>query len=191
MSHNISASPSLYGCMEHTELTSSSLSFERLAPILRSKAKAIGMSFFKEEEAAEDVAQETIISLWKAWGTLSSREEAERLVVKVAKHECIDVWRREQRRPHSSLLVSQELSHPASNEGPTLEENELAEAIRGAAETLRKSERRLWRMFSEAEMQPREIAIVTGIQVRTVSSMLSHARKHIYNVLKEGGYIDG
>jgi len=172
-------------------LTSSSLSFERLAPILRSKAKAIGMSFFTSEEAAEDVAQEAIISLWKAWGSLSSREEAERMVVKVAKHECIDVWRREQRRPHSSLTISQELTHPASNESQTLEENELTEAIRGAASTLRKSEQRLWRMFAEAEMQPREIAIVTGIQVRTVSSMLSHARHHIYNVLKEGGFIDG
>ena len=33
--------------MEHTE-------FERLAHILRSRAKQIGLSFFKEEEAAED-----------------------------------------------------------------------------------------------------------------------------------------
>lgn len=32
--------------MEHTE-------FERLAPILRAKAKQIGLSFFKEEEAAK------------------------------------------------------------------------------------------------------------------------------------------
>ena len=177
--------------MEHTELTSSSLSFEHLAPILRLKAKAIGMSFFTSKEQAEDVAQETVISLWKAWGSLSSREEAERMVVKVAKHECIDVWRREQRRPHSSLTISQEQTHPASNEDHSMEENELVEAIRQAASTLRKSERRLWRMFAEAEMQPREIALVTGIHVRTVSSMLSHARHHIYNVLKEGGFIDG
>ena len=169
--------------MEHTE-------FERLAPILRSKAKAVGMSFFASEEQAEDIAQETVISLWKAWGTLSSKEEAERLVVKVAKHECIDVWRREQRRPHTSLTISHEQAHPASSEAQTLEESELAEAIRNAASTLRKSEQRLWRMFAEAEMQPREIAIVTGINVRTVSSMLSHARHHIYNVLKEGGFID-
>ncbi|MBR5053421.1 MAG: sigma-70 family RNA polymerase sigma factor [Bacteroidaceae bacterium] len=169
--------------MEHTE-------FASLAPILRSKAKAVGMSFFASEEQAEDIAQETVISLWKAWGTLSSKEEAERLVVKVAKHECIDVWRREQRRPHTSLTISHEQAHPASSEAQTLEESELAEAIRNAASTLRKSEQRLWRMFAEAEMQPREIAIVTGINVRTVSSMLSHARHHIYNVLKEGGFID-
>ena len=170
--------------MEHTE-------FERLAPILRSKAKAVGMSFFTSEEQAEDVAQETIISLWKAWGTLSSKEEAERLVVRIAKHECIDVWRSRQRHVIRPLTTGRETSHDASTESHSLEESELLEAMRRAAGTLRKSEQRLWRMFAEAEMQPREIAIVTGINVRTVSSMLSHARHHIYNVLKEGGYIDG
>ena len=73
----------------------------------------------------------------------------------------------------------------------TMLKPEILEAMRKAASSLRKSERRLWRMFAEAEMQPREIALVTGINVRTVSSMLSHARHHIYNVLKEGGFIDG
>jgi RNA polymerase sigma factor (sigma-70 family) len=170
--------------MEHTE-------FERLAPILRSRAKQIGLSFFKEEEAAEDVAQETIISLWKAWGTLSSPLEAERLAIRIAKHECIDVWRREQRRPHSPLTASHEVTLPASDEDQTLEESELKAALHNATQTLRRSEQRLWRMFAEAQMDTREIAIATGINARTVSAMLSRARGHIYNVLKEGGYIDG
>ena len=170
--------------MEHTE-------FERLAPILRTKAKQIGLSFFKEEEAAEDVAQETIISLWKAWGTLSSPLEAERLAIRIAKHECINVWRREQRRPHSPLTTSHEVTLPASGEDQTLEESELKAALHKATQTLRRSEQRLWRMFAEAQMDTREIAIATGINARTVSAMLSHARGHIYNVLKEGGYIDG
>ncbi|MBQ5937870.1 MAG: sigma-70 family RNA polymerase sigma factor [Bacteroidaceae bacterium] len=170
--------------MEHTE-------FERLAPILRTKAKQIGLSFFKEEEAAEDVAQETIISLWKAWGTLSSPLEAERMAIRIAKHECINVWRREQRRPHSPLTASHEVTLPASNEDQTLEESELKAALHKATQTLRRSEQRLWRMFAEAQMDTREIAIATGINARTVSAMLSHARGHIYNVLKEGGYIDG
>lgn len=170
--------------MKHTE-------FERLAPILRSKAKAIGQSFFKEGEQTEDVAQETMIRLWKAWPSLSSSEEAVRLTVRIAKHECIDVWRREQRRPHTSLTIAHELTQPASTDNHSLEESELAEALRKAVDTLKRSEQRLWRMFAEAQMLPREIASSTGINVKTVSSMLSHARRHIYNVLKEGGYIDG
>lgn len=170
--------------MEHTE-------FARLAPALRRKAKAVGRDFFKEEELAEDVAQETMIRLWKAWPSLPSPKDAERLAVRIAKHECINVWRREQRRPHTSLSIIREETHAAPIDGHSLEEADLKEAISKATRTLRHSEGRLWRMFAEAGMQTHEIAIATGINVRTVSSMLSHARKHIYNLLKEGGYIDG
>ena len=48
--------------MEHTE-------FARLAPALRRKAKAVGRDFFKEEEAAEDVAQETVSGGERLQGT--------------------------------------------------------------------------------------------------------------------------
>ena len=170
--------------MKHAE-------FASLAPILRLKAKHIAGDFFTSTEDAEDVAQETMIRLWKAWQTLSSPSDAERLAVRIAKHECIDVWRSRQRRPQTTLTISQEVSHPAFGEDQSLEERELAEALRQAAGTLNKSEGRLWRMFAEAQMETSEIASATGINVRTVSSMLSHARHHIYNVLKEGGYIDG
>lgn len=170
--------------MEHTE-------FARLASALRQKAKAVGRDFFKEEEPAEDVAQETMIRLWKAWPSLSSPEDAERLAVRMAKHECINVWRREQRRPHTSLTIIREETHAAPGDEHSLEEADLKEAISKATGTLRHSEGRFWRMFAEAGMEANEIAAATGTNVRTVSSMLSHARKHIYNLLKEGGYIDG
>ena len=104
--------------MEHT-------AFEHFSHILRSKARAVGLGFFKEEETAEDIAQETMISLWKAWGTLSSPLEAERLAIRIAKHECINVWRKAQRQPHSSLTISHEIALPASNEERALEESEL------------------------------------------------------------------
>ena len=170
--------------MKHTE-------FALLAPVLRRKAKNIGENFFSSSEDAEDVAQETMIRLWKAWKTLSSPSDAERLAVRIAKHECVNVWRSRQRRPHTSLVASQENSHPAFGESQALEEHELTEALKRAANSLSRSEQRLWRMFAEAQMDTREIAIATGINARTVSSVLSHARRHIYNVLKEGGYIDG
>ena len=87
-----------------------------------------------------------------------------------------------------ALLLATAITHLW--EGQTLEESELKEALRRATGTLRRSEKRLWRMFAEAQMDTREIAIATGINARTVSAMLSHARHIIYNMLKKGGYID-
>lgn len=165
--------------------------FSSIASVLRQKAKAVGISFFSSEEQAEDVAQETLIRIWKAWDGLSSVGEADKLTVMVAKHECINVWRREQRRPHTSLSISHEETQPAASGSSSLEGDELSEAIRKAASTLPRSEGRLWRMFAETGMAAAEIAAITEINVRSVSAMLSHARSHIYKLLKEGGYIDG
>ena len=165
--------------------------FIRLAPQLRGRAMAVGQSFFASEEEAEDVAQETLIRLWKAWEGLTSAEEAERLTVRVAKYECINTWRREQSRPHTSLSLTTEATHPMAQNAQPMEGDELSEAIRRAACTLPKSEARMWRLFAEAGMSAAEIAAITEINVRSVSSMLSHARGCIYKLLKEGGYIDG
>ena len=170
--------------MEHAE-------FIRLAPQLRKKAMSVGQSFFASEDEAEDVAQETLIRIWKAWDGVSSPGEANRLTISVAKHECINVWRREQRRPHTSLSISHEETQLAAPGSSSLEGDELSEAIRKAATTLPRSEARLWRLFAEAGMTAAEISAITEINVRSVSTMLSHARSHIYKLLKEGGYIDG
>ena len=151
---------------------------------------AVGQSFFSSEEEAEDVAQETLIRIWKAWDGVSSPGEANRLTISVAKHECINVWRREQRRPHTSLSISHEETQPAAPGSSSLEGDELSEAIRKAATMLPRSEARLWRLFAEAGMAAAEIAAITEVNVRSVSTMLSHARNHIYKLLKEGGYID-
>ena len=164
--------------------------FSRLAPVLRTKAIAIGLSFFEQQEAAEDVAQEALIRLWKAWDTLPSPKDAEQLAVSLAKRECVNLYRKEQRRPHSSLSTAHEQVHPASHGSHSIEEDELAEAIRHATHTLPRAEARLWRMFAEAGMEAGEISLITDINVRSVSTMLSHARKHIFKLLKEGGYID-
>ena len=73
----------------------------------------------------------------------------------------------------------------------SLEERELREALWQAAEHLPRREKELWRMHAEAAMGVAEIAAATGIRPRSVSAMLSTARRRIYETLKKGGYIDG
>ena len=70
-----------------------------------------------------------------------------------------------------------------------LHEREVREAIGRAVMRLRPSERRLWTMFAEAQMETAQIAASTGIDVRTTSSMLSTAKRKIMNELKKGGIL--
>ena len=99
-----------------------------------------------------------------------------------------------QRRQHKGIVVPLvQQSAPEVSSSVTasdlLHEHELREALSQAIGHLRPSERRLWIMFAEAQMDAAQIAAATGIGVRTVSSMLSSARNKIKNELKKGGIV--
>lgn len=66
---------------------------------------------------------------------------------------------------------------------------EVREAVAKAVLLLRPSERRLWTMFAEAQMETTQIAAATGISPRSVSAMISTARRKIMNELKKGGFL--
>ena len=52
---------------------------------------------------------------------------------------------------------------------------------------LTKSELRLYRMRHEADMDIQQISAATGIGVRSVSAMLSTARRKLFETVKRGG----
>ena len=52
---------------------------------------------------------------------------------------------------------------------------------------LPKSEQRLFIMYHEMEMDIEQIAAVTGIGSRSISAMLSSARKKLTELLRKGG----
>ena len=71
----------------------------------------------------------------------------------------------------------------------TTDEATLQRAIDRAVEALPPAERRLWMMHAEARMNSQQIAAATAIEVRSVSTMLSSARRHICETLKRGGLL--
>ncbi len=164
--------------------------FTSIAPSLRPRLLALGRSFFSDAEAAEDAVQEAMMKLWKVWEQLPSATDAERLAVRLTKHSCISGMRSQHKGqivPLEARQATDITSSAAASD--SLYEREVREAVAHAIEQLRPSERRLWMMFAEAQMDATQIASATGIGVRTVSSMLSTARNKIKNELKKGGIL--
>ncbi len=62
--------------------------------------------------------------------------------------------------------------------------------LRQAVRQLKPAEQRLFRMRHEAEMDIQQIAAATGIGVRSVSAMLSTAKRKLQEILiKKGGLL--
>jgi len=156
--------------------------FTSIVSRFRPQMLAIAYQFDADRDAAEDAVQEALMRLWIAREKLSETTDVERLAVRLTKHACIDAYRKRQQQQKVEL---KEVT--ATAPGDAIREAELQRALEKAVSALPPAERKMWAMFAEAQMDSAQIATVTGIAVRSVSSMLSSARRRIVESLKKGG----
>ena len=156
--------------------------FTSIVSRIRPRLLALASQF--DADTAEDAVQEALMRLWTAWQQLSAPADAERLAVRLTKHACIDDYRRRQRQQTIELN-----SVVATETADATDEVVLQDALERAVNILPPAERRLWTMHAEAQMNSAQIAAATGINSRSVSTMLSSARHHICETLKKGGLI--
>ena len=156
--------------------------FTSIVPRLRPRLLNLALQFDADSDGAEDAVQEALVRLWTAWKGLTEEVDAERLAVRLTKHACIDAYRKKQQQ---HMVALKDVTTTTSVDA--IHEAELQQALDRAVAALPPAERRLWTMFAEAQMDSAQIAAATGIAVRSVSSMLSTARRHIVESLKKGG----
>ena len=141
--------------------------FEHIAHELRPRLKDIGRRFFGDEDRAEDIAQETLMRLWLLRDRIAPQADIEPLAVRMAKNLCVSEWRKQQVRQGQVVRVEIVLRHAIS--------------------LLKPAEQRLFRMRHEAEMDISQIASATGIGERSVSAMLSTAKRKLQEILTRKG----
>ena len=167
--------------------------YEHIVPRLRPRLKDIGRQFFGNEEMAEDIAQETLMRLWMLReridcnATLSKKEsqtDIEPLAVRMAKNLCVSEWRKQKVRQGNALQVEL-ATHDDIQHHVELKE-EIAR-LQKAVSQLKPAEQRLFLMRHEAEMDIQQISAVKGIGARSVSAMLSTAKRKLLEILNPKG----
>ena len=159
--------------------------FEHIAQQLRPLLLHIGQQFFGNSDNAEDIAQETLMRLWQLRDRIEPEVELEPLVIRMAKNLCISEWRRRQVRNSVSLSKQEAITNETISR--QLEANEAIAQLRSALTRLKPVEQRLFRMRHELEMDITEISAVTGIAPRSVSAMLSTAKRKLSEILNSKG----
>lgn len=159
--------------------------FEHIAQQLRPLLLHIGQQFFGNSNNAEDIAQETLMRLWQLRDHIEQKVELEPLAIRMAKNLCISEWRRRQVRNSVSLSKQEAITNETISR--QLEANEAIAQLRSALTRLKPTEQRLFRMRHELEMDITEISAVTGIAPRSVSAMLSTAKRKLSEILNPKG----
>lgn len=158
--------------------------YEHIVPELRPRLKDIGRQFFGDEEMAEDIAQETLMRLWLLRERIASLTDIKLLAVRMAKNLCVSEWRKQKVR-QGNALQAEFPAHEDTQRNMELKD-EIAR-LRQAVSQLKPAEQRLFRMRHEAEMDIQQISAVTGIGVRSVSAMLSTAKRKLSEILNTKG----
>lgn len=172
--------------------------FEHIAPGLRELMCSVGRGFFGNDDDAEDVAQEGLVALLRFIDRMEPGIRHDALAIRVAKHCCIDMVRK--RKARNSSVFSHALNNTSqfddfavsrlretdvgASPHEVLEAKELHEAVGKAVEHLKPSERRLFEMRQIEGLELDEIARLTQIAKPSIKSIVSAARKKVFEEIK-------
>lgn len=143
---------------------------------------SLARHFTRQREAAEDLAQDVFIELYKSIGRLESRAHLVFWLRRVTSHRCIDRARREANRP--------ELAFEALPERATLMPSPdlmLEDRLRRLVEGLAPAARLVVALRYQEDLDPQEIAQVLEMPVNTVKSHLRRSIEHLRGRLRPVG----
>lgn len=144
----------------------------------------------REQEEAEDVAQEVFIKAFQNIERFDGRAAFATWLFKIAANLCIDRARRKDRRPEVVNLTYGD-SGPAEHEPPDSKfdphiaaiANEMEKEIEAAIQSLSEKLRSVLLLHDLEGLSYEEIAGAVGVPVGTVKSRLFLARAHLQSAL--------
>jgi len=163
--------------------------FANIAIELRDVMLSIGREFFGNEEDAKDVAQEGLLTLCKYIEQLNVDKNHRPLAIRVAKHCCIDMVRKRKKQIPMVKNYIGDYAPPGLRMGTSpqeeLENKEWRLAMHEAVSHLNETERKVFEMRQLQGISLDEISSSVHIAKSSAKSMISAARKKIFEELKQ------
>jgi RNA polymerase sigma-70 factor (ECF subfamily) len=165
--------------------------FENLRVLVRKTSEAIYPVVFRmtgSEGRAEDIVQETMITVWQKIGKLKAPGAYKAWVFRIAVNKCYDYLRSRKNTPETMAgedaweLLSARLRDDSASE---LENSEIASIVGVLAETLSPKQKAIFVLSDIENMTPDEIAGITGFGKASIKANLHFARKNVAGKLQK------
>lgn len=160
--------------------------FETTARELRPLMYDVGLRYFHSQDDAEDVAQESLLLLWKYCGKIDASRNIKALAVKVAKNCCISMKRKKALKLTAASNENGIENHIPTSDFDKLEAEECDALLDDMMQkSLSPRERELFELRRLDGLSNEEIEARTGVKKTTVQSMVSKARTKLFYELKK------
>ena len=159
--------------------------FEQKARTWREKALNVSRHYGAGIDEAEDIAQDVMLRLWQMHEELERFRSVEAIVALMAKH----LIRNHQRRKPSEVLDEAMIVSMNTSPHEELETKENEEWLSAKLQQLPTTQRTLLYMRQVERKSHEEIAILLGIEVTSVSTLLARARRTLLEEIKRRNQI--
>lgn len=169
-------------------------SFDQLMQAYLPPVTSVALRLLKDEAAADDVAQETFLAVWRNAGSFRGEASVKSWVLRIALNKARSVWRWRSLRRWLSLdaPAREEPDAPALGEAVPAPEDLVAASeaadraarLRAAVERLPPRQKEMILLRLEG-LELEEIAAATGAAGGTVKATLHQARANLEKLLKE------
>jgi len=155
--------------------------FSHFGPRIKSMMLKLGAS----EALAEDLVQETFVSVWRKAALYSNqRGAASTWIFTIARNLRIDQLRRQSNKPYEDL-ENLELASDAPNGSAVTEQNQVIDRVTAALITLPTEQQEVVRLSFIHDMPHAQIAETIGVPLGTVKSRLRLAYGRLRPLLED------
>ena len=165
--------------------------FGELVRLYENKVYALALRMCGSPEDAWDVAQEAFLSAWRGLPSFRGEPEFATWLYRLTSNAAIDHLRRARRQRGEVSLEA--LSAPDSGPSPqeSAERGELRWAVTAGMERLTEDHRQILVLRELQELSYEEISQVLDVDLGTVKSRISRARRALRKILLESGNLSG
>lgn len=171
--------------------------FEQLVRLYEKRVLALTMRMCKNPDDAAEAAQEAFLSAWQGLPFFRGDASFSTWLYRLASNACVDLLRKEGRGKAMAgpSLDDEELNLDVPDHAPTpheaAERQELKEQIEEGLHSLSPEHRQVLILREMHQLSYDEIADTLDLDVGTVKSRISRARKQLRNFLLKSGNFSG
>jgi RNA polymerase sigma-70 factor (ECF subfamily) len=162
--------------------------FRKLVEKASPFAFSVAFRMMGDEEQANEIVQETMITIWKTIGKIKSAESFKPWMYRIVVNKCYDEMRRKKRNPEfiADAAAWERISERVSeNPGTEMENREMANIITLLTEKLSPRQKAVFVLADLEEMSNDEISEATGMSKLNVKANLHYARKSIGEMIRK------
>ena len=167
--------------------------FKRIVEAYQDKTYSICLGYLKNEQDAEDTAQEVFIALFRSINDFDGQSKLSTWIYRIAINKSLEQLRKQKAKKRFGFLSSlfgqedqlesahSDFDHP----GIKLENKERASVLFGHIEKLPEAQRNVFLLHKLEDMSYKEIAQVLNTTLSSVESLMFRAKKNLQKSLKD------